>query len=654
MNSREYTQELTVEKIISSDNYVIPIYQRDYAWRNNEITQLVQDVADCATSECKDSPYYIGTLVAYKRNVEGNVKYEIIDGQQRFTTMIILISVLRNELKQDVKINLNLRFDCRDKSSNALDYIISGQNDGSDNLNQMIIQGYKDAHKAIIDILNNAKLSAEEFKSYLLKKVTILRVLVPEDTDLNHYFEVMNTRGEQLEKHEVLKARCLNVLDEKERHAFNLAWEACSDMERYVQYKFEPTLRKSLFGDDLNKLVTCDMYYELASQSVCDNTSNESNNCTVEELLSCVPINKPADKTDELSSERFNTIINFSNFLLHILRSQTAKDIPLDDKRLINIFEGYGILDDKNAVKRFGYALLQGKFLFDKYIIKREFLSNKDEWSLKRMKTDGSRVYYVNTFGEEESIDKSASDINRRILMILSMFHVSAPTLVYKHWLNASLKYLLDNSSKVEPNNYYDYLFTIAKRFMKYNFVATDNNRSDYYDMIYNWKDNLEATIDYSLLDKGTNVPNFIFNFTDFLLWLESEKHDSDYIKIDNTTLSAEKTNKIKIFEFTFRSSVEHYYPQHPIDGNKIKLDICDNFGNLCLISTSKNSRLSNHLPSAKKDYYSQNDSIDSIKQYLMMQYPEWDICGINMKNEIEEHGRIMKKLLETELATIK
>jgi uncharacterized protein with ParB-like and HNH nuclease domain len=61
---------------------------------------------------------------------------------------------------------------------------------------------------------NKFKLSIDEFCNYFFEKVTILRILVPEDTDLNHYFEIMNSRGEQLEKHEILKAKMLEVLED--------------------------------------------------------------------------------------------------------------------------------------------------------------------------------------------------------------------------------------------------------------------------------------------------------------------------------------------------------------------------------------------------------------------------------------------------------
>ena len=75
-----------------------------------------------------------------------------------------------------------------------------------------------------------------------------------------------------------------------------------------------------------------------------------------------------------------------------------------------------------------------------------------------------------------------------------------------------------------------------------------------------------------------------------------------------------------------------------------------NNFGNLCLISNSKNSRLSNYMPNAKKEHYQNSPTIDSIKQRIMMEYLDWDTLGANNINEIDEHANKMKKLLIDEL----
>ena len=53
-----------------------------------------------------------------------------------------------------------------------------------------------------------------------------------------------------------------------------------------------------------------------------------------------------------------------------------------------------------------------------------------------------------------------------------------------------------------------------------------------------------------------------------------------------------------------------------------------NSFGNLCLISHSKNSRLSNFMPEAKREYY-RNNTIDSVKQHLMMKNQPWDTEAI-------------------------
>ena len=96
-----------------------------------------------------------------------------------------------------------------------------------------------------------------------------------------------------------------------------------------------------------------------------------------------------------------------------------------------------------------------------------------------------------------------------------------------------------------------------------------------------------------------------VFNYLDYLLWQNYRTTSREYFKIINE--QAFTDNRVKDFEYTFRSSVEHYYPQHPIDENFVlkgkDAEWLDNFGNLCLISGSKNSRLSNFMPAAKKDY---------------------------------------------------
>jgi len=262
------------------------------------------------------------------------------------------------------------------------------------------------------------------------------------------------------------------------------------------------------------------------------------------------------------------------------------------------------------------------RFLFDKYIIKREELQGKEGWSIKTLKRyEKTQASYVNTFGKDSDYN------NETIATIQSMFHVSTPTMIYKHWFNATLYFL---NSNTDPNNEIDfdkfltYLDKFAKNLLLHRFLASEP--VDYFDLIYhpgklNLK-NYKIDYDHSKLKYGNIENNLVFNYLDYILWV------IDY------------PNAIGNFEFTFRSSVEHFYPQNPIGGESLSdLDTLHSFGNLCLISHSKNSKLNNHLPSAKKDYFVKSASklpIDSIKLNVMINaydVNEWGIESIKKHN---------------------
>jgi hypothetical protein len=617
------------ELLNGNSHYSIPIYQRNYAWGEKEITQLIQDIADYAEKNAKKD-YYIGTLVVYERKDESKgLIYETIDGQQRLTTLTILLSTLKNNktklnFTNDISwFKLNLAFDSRIKSTETLQNVYDGNVSKKLNFNTEIKSAYEDCLKVLERIIKDKKdLTVQQFCDYLFEKVLILRVPVPSDTDLNHYFEIMNSRGEQLEKHEVLKAKLLEIISksEAETKAFNQVWEACSNMEKYVQYGFNIAERNLVFGNNDWNNLEVKSFDDLTLLLNTSDQNSENQKLSAFDILKEQKSFQNRNVQDNENPDRFNSVINFPNFLLHVLRVQQKTDIPLDDKRLLDIFDA--ILknenDKENFVKTFAFNLMKCKFLFDNYVIKREFLNGTDNWSLKRLKWySGNKVSYVNSFGVEENNDDAN---NNTILMLLGMFHVSTPTLVYKHWLNATLKFVFE-TNQITPENYATYLKTLAKSFLFDRYLA--NSPKDYFEIIYTnlgETKNTETEIDLNKLDQGTSVENFVFNYLDFLIW--QEQND------DN-------------FKFTFRSSVEHYYPQRPLDGlEQLQQTDVDKFGNLCLISNNTNSRLWNLPPDGKKSYFLNTNAYESLKQKIMLREEKWTLT------EIDKHGNEMKNKL--------
>ena len=228
--------------------------------------------------------------------------------------------------------------------------------------------------------------------------------------------------------------------------------------------------------------------------------------------------------------------------------------------------------------------------------------------------------------------------------MLLSAFHVSTPTLVYKHWLNGALNHLYNQpTSNIEAAAYLNYLQAQAEAFVFDRFLGANEPKS-YLDMLFRdaklkrKKPIAIDTIDVTRLRYGNIENNFVFNYLDYLLWCDSGARQTD-----------KKT--INEFEFTFRSSVEHFYPQHPMDGfEPLKgesADSLDTFGNLCLISHSKNAKLSNLPPSSKQTHFEagfKKHKIDSLKLYEMIELlkdrGQWE------KPEIQHHEEMMLDIL--------
>ena len=149
---------------------------------------------------------------------------------------------------------------------------------------------------------------------------------------------------------------------------------------------------------------------------------------------------------------------------------------------------------------------------------------------------DGSKTNYIGSFSNDDNED----DMGKNIRMLEAMFHVSAPTQIYKHWLNAVLKFLFTeeniNSFKLRT-----YLFKLSCTYMLDRYLC--DNRIDFETIIYeNECKAVNKRINWEAIDRGCDVENFIFNFYDYLVWQGN----------------LQKYNK---FEFSYRTSVEHFYP---------------------------------------------------------------------------------------------
>lgn len=657
--------------IFSNDKYVIPLYQRGYAWEEKQIRQLIEDINDIEENE---SNYYIGSLIVYKKD---NV-YEVIDGQQRLTSLFILLNwLIKNKEKaKDLKIKLdNLSFECRKKSTTTLEEIQTivvndNYKKNDENLYEnSILNGIKEFNT----ILNTPDKDPKWFESFLkkLSKVVLYRIEVPENTDLNRYFEIMNTRGEQLEQHDILKANLIGCIKEKkEQEIFAIIWDACADMTGYVQMHFRNkniNFRNKIFGENWENLPSNNWDYYLKSYDNIKTNENIDQNKDVKTKLEehkDIEENKYAELSikniiendffevadedgylDDDTKVRFESIIDFPYFLLHTLKvyvgSTKNKDYQeqlqkqLDDKKLTVAFKEFTPQnnDEKEYfAKKFVLCLLRTRFLFDKFILKREFTNNDNDgdWSIKTLHQSGKRPYYSNTKFEHDK--DNYEKFNTLNVMIQSALRVSYTSPKVMHWITEMLFRLNEIFSEQDPNteqikSLYKFTEKIVQKAVYKNYIRNNN----YY--------------------MGVNTPHIVLNYIDYLLWKKPLKDINEKIDYAN-------------FKFEFRNSVEHWYPRNPSEGSiekwddRIKynendteeLNKIDMLGNLCLVQGNINSRFSNMAPEAKKKSFPNMIKQGSLKLQIMSNLTH-DECNESSSNywknhECEEHHKQMIELL--------
>ncbi len=615
---------------------MIPIYQRNYAWEEDEITALIKDVYDSCIKN-GHAPYYIGTLVTYGR---ANNTYEVIDGQQRLTTIYIILKALGiTELRNE------LRYSARKISESTIKRLGCSDNEWIKEVDEGIRNGYKFANKAINIIVE--KDDHNKFVNYLLDSVHIIHYSVPKDVDLNHYFEVMNSRGEQLEKHEIVKSALSQHLKDKTDVAkFSRVWEACSEMNIYIQQIFP-----DVFGTHLNKFEVVDF----------DSIPEQDATAGKETILNLLkkPISKIKDELPMEQNDKFQPIIDFPNFLLIVLKitrfeyaNLDYNTFTLDDKELLNEFivALNSVTDKGTFAKDFAYNLLKAKFLLDNYIAHHansdKELSGDNPWKLQ--------FFYQENKKKKHPKNLSSTDhIQDELVHLLSMFEVSFTPKQRKNYLFYCLMYLFENYTESDKD-YLEFLQSLANKYFYDVYMSPEclNERNqpapNAFDSVMIGEEGVNAydygneDIDYKALfteiykQGSADIPLFVFNYMDYKLWKKyadsvrgnklkkgSKERRSFFTELGCSDFDLDSFNHF-YFSRT-RKSLEHYYPQAKAGKDKpLSLVDINCFGNFAMIGAEANSSGSNWDPRAKLEHYRDSKadqvSVASLKFKIMMQ----------------------------------
>jgi uncharacterized protein with ParB-like and HNH nuclease domain len=743
----------------NSDKYIIPIYQRNFDWQEEQIEILLTDIIykffeninrkknNKNNNDHFNDDYYLGSLILFK-NDDNICEYEVIDGQQRLVALYIILCHIFDFI--------NNKLDCQSPESNNLinkeiglfeppEYEAQDSFNGilknmkniknlDDYLNRLkqheqheqheldeintLISAFKTVQYLFKKIFDEAssqiqrKISDSDYLDFLhffLENLKFIKIILPEKTDINRYFEIMNTRGEQLIPHEILKSHFIAALkkddsDENNENAelFNAIWTACSDMSGYIQHNINKiNINKNysikMNDNELANIANFTNNFKLSHflevktkeeninkgtepekinhnlQSIIDSITNKSNNPnnfndqTIEyyktenkehniknffnnfnEKTSYSENNDDKNKTPN----KKESIINFPNFLLQVRKLQAFithendDTIILDDKHLLSSFS---IITDKNSTdevkkdfsNKFGALLLWARIFFDKYIIKNSLKEKQTEnWTLKS-------DHDIEDHDDDEDIDNTIEknkngdlqSLNKEIIKLQTAFHVSYQNQTRKFWLHGALIYLWETIRKNNYNvkeseiNYLRFLRKLAVSILCYNYLTDKDSEKSYEEIVsLSVKDHDKfINDDFKINKDNIKTYPFLFNFLDYILWNENPK---------------------KSFHFsTARTSLEHFSPREPIEGQQ-RVEHLDSFGNLCLVTSDLNSSLGNKEPGAKIEIINlriNKGQTQSIKLEKMVKIAEKNKYKFK-DEEILEHEAEMLDILEKKI----
>lgn len=623
MNDNNDTVEiLNVEQVFKSE-YVIPLYQRNFAWGEEQICQLLGDIRE----SINEQQYYLGSLVVIPRQ---NGVYEVIDGQQRLTTLALLSYVLQ------LKIKTKIHYDSRPEVVRFFESLgqvaLATDNDASVSHFTAAISIMKtEIEKIQKEIGGDIK---DRFASFLLNNVCLVREVMPQDTDVAAYFEIMNNRGEQLQEHEIVKGLLLSKLKGNSRlsQVCSCIWDACSQMDERVQKSFDRQLRITLFGEDYDGFLLNDENFRQVLEGDIDFTGMITDGYDLDFILRNESFgNAPATESDEDTPEtdKEESIIDFPNFLMHVmklyyedkLQSSDGDDvIRLHDKYLLST---YRLIEDKIDAVEFFYRVLRCRVIFDRYIVKANIVNENDEegreWSLLRpyryVNGEKTQLRFKNTFAENQDM----------IVKAISCIQVCHPSRYYKNYLQTVLGWF-KGQNLIEFSDA-EYLSRLNK------FIYKElKSESKFFGL-------KEYTPDY----QGTAISHSVLDYIDYLIW--NLKCVNDIPEHDDIT-EWSMISGVRDFRFQYWNSVEHHYPQkrkdeYPKEG--VDDFILNSLGNTFLIGKSTNSRLWDKNPEDKAALYDNKDNLAPNRQliYEITRRSGWG------SQQIESHLKFIEALYE-------
>ncbi|MHC6645410.1 DUF262 domain-containing protein [Alteromonas sp. HB246098] len=650
------TQVLTLSYIQMNEyQFSIPSYQRPYIWPDEAVLKLFKDINDARVA--KEPNYFIGTvLTSLEQDEDGNGIYELIDGQQR-TTTLMLIALAFKMAKVDSAIadiaafskQPRLQFKIRDQVQHLLgslagldDYVFPG-------LEAIDENPYLNRIYAALQVLEQQVNALENqdrilLGDYIFKNVQWVNNIVAPQMDLNRLFATMNTAGIQLEQSDILKSKLLKQIS-TDKPLFDAMWLACEHMENYFERNvrkvfpnapwndiepehlasFNETLFVKSYGGNTPKqgLTIMQLAEQLEAAAESDNKNSEDNKLDNEQDAGSYDL--------ETETVYCRPIIGFPLLLIHAYRIYLAnRAVEFDDTddvvprvhadKLLETFDPLTKASEEE-VKDFIKTLWQVRYQFDRWVVKWVERDDSDDEQL--------RLTYLtkNESGGNRYINRTQKELNE-LVMLQSVRNFTGERSA-QYWLTPFIAGLIrENITKdaqaIALLEKIDNDLSLAAE-SETQKTASFKQAKQQQPEIDSW----QKIIDYFAEPRGTSFEHYWFQKLEYILWKkETNKHVKQFSN----------------YRITAKNSVEHVYPQREEYQNIMERDFLDAFGNLVLLSPGENSSYSNQAVKKKLVDFEAKPQYESLKLKAMFKILKEQ--GDWQKTQIQFHQKEMLNAL--------
>ncbi len=236
------SQKLSITDAFRNLSYVVPPYQREYVWKEKNVSQLLNDVYEEYVDD-RNSEYFIGSIVVNKRE---DGLYEVIDGQQRLTTLFISLCALKRLFKDSPRHSLEVQGLLTSQKSNERGEFNQSRHldlqyeDTSEVLDAILddkvidrklsnsSENIKEAFETVYEYLKGNFEKQDDlvsFYGYFMHKVNFVQIETPNVSDALKIFETINERGVGLNSMDLLKNLIFQQLDRAGFQKINSEWK---------------------------------------------------------------------------------------------------------------------------------------------------------------------------------------------------------------------------------------------------------------------------------------------------------------------------------------------------------------------------------------------------------------------------------------------